>query len=85
MATRKITPVIEHYDCLGRLLKVGDYVGAAQHNFLTIATINKCTPKMIVLSRVGARSGSSEFNKYPIDVVLLDGADVTFHLLQMAK
>ncbi len=71
----------EHRDKLGRLLKVGDCVAYPSHNSLGIGTIKKLNPKMIGVARVGSRSKSTN-NKYPGDLVLLDGPEVTMYLLR---
>lgn len=81
-----MTTPIEHKDCLGRLLKLGDCVAVAHHNQLMIGTIKKLNPKMIKVARVGSNSRSSGHNKYPSECALLEGPDVTMFLLwQSAK
>ena len=75
---------IEHRDRLGRLLKLGDCVAYPSHNSLDIGTVKKLNPKMIKVVKVGAKGkwdlrGS---NKYPNDLVLLDGPEVTMYLIK---
>ena len=72
---------VEHQDKLGRVLKVGDCVAYPSHNSLGIGTIAKLTPKMVGVVRVGAKS-TFHFHKYPKDLVLLEGQDVTLYLLK---
>jgi hypothetical protein len=71
---------IEHRDRLGRLLKVGDCVAYPYHNSLDIGRVKKLNPKMIGIAKLGKRENYS--NKYPTDLVLLDGPEVTMFLLK---
>ncbi len=71
----------EHRDKLGRLLKVGDCVAYPSSNSLIIGTIKKINPKMIGVAQVGKKSRNPS-NKYPSDLVLLDGPEVTMFLLK---
>ena len=74
---------IEHHDRLGRLLKVGDCVAYPVHNSLEIGTIKKCNPKMIKVSKLGSKGmRTSGNNKYPNDLVLLEGPYITMWLLK---
>ena len=82
MATKK--PVPEHKDKLGRVLKLGDCVVYPSHNSLVVGTVKKINNKMIKVFRVGAQetrwySGS---NKYPQDIVIVEGPEVTMYLLR---
>jgi hypothetical protein len=74
---------VEHRDKLGRLLKLGDCVAYPNHNSLGIGTIKKINPKMVKVFRVGPTSrfyvGS---NKYPSDLILLEGPEVTMYLIK---
>ena len=71
----------EHRDRLGRLLKVGDCIAYPSHNSLEIGTIKKLNPKMVGVVKVGGKYKSSS-NKYPGDLVLLDGPEVTMYLIK---
>ena len=77
---------VEHRDKLNRLLKVGDCVAYPERNTLTIGTIKRITPKMTIVSELGktpswyARNGH---RKYPSDLVLLEGPEVTMYLPKM--
>lgn len=75
---------VEHRDCLGRLLKVGDCVAVAHHNGLMIATIKKLNSKTIKVARVGEKPSrfNSGYNKYAKECALLEGPEVTMHLLK---
>ena len=80
-AKSKKSPV-EHLDRLGRELKLGDCVAFPYRNSLEIGTIKKLNPKMVSVVPVGARYPLSGYNKYPSDLVLLDGPEVTMYLLK---
>jgi hypothetical protein len=75
----------EHRDKLGRVLTVGDAVCYPSHNSLGLGTVKKINPKMIKVMEVG-RSASKWYtgsNKYPQDLVKIDGPEVTMYLLKM--
>lgn len=77
-----VKPVIEHRDRLGRTLLIGDCVAYPNSNSLEIGTIKKLNPKMIKVKRLGSQSKWGESNKYPQDVVKLEGAEVSMYLLK---
>lgn len=72
----------QHKDKLGRSLKEGDCVAYPSSNTLYIGIIEKFNPKMIGIKSLGRRS---KVNKYPFDIVLLDGPEVTMYLLANQK
>jgi hypothetical protein len=72
----------EHCDKLGRKLSVGDCVVYPQHNSLVVGTIKKFNPKMIKVSKVPASRWGGETNKYPSDLVRVDGPEVTMFLIK---
>ena len=73
---------VEHKDKLGRLLKVGDCVAYPDRNTLVIGTIKKVTPKMTMVAELG-RPRWGDSRKYPSDLVLLEGPEVTLYLLRI--
>ena len=73
----------EHKDRLGRVLKIGDCVVYPSHNSLSVGTVKKLNPKMVKVVPVGTKYRSSGSNKYPQDMVVVDGPEVTMYLLQM--
>jgi hypothetical protein len=73
----------EHKDRLGRLLKEGDCVVYPSHNSLSVGTVKKLNPKMVKVVPVGTKYRSSGSNKYPNDIVVVEGAEVTMYLLKM--
>lgn len=77
---------IEHKDKLGRPLNEGDCVAYPTHNSLEIGTIKKLNPKMVKVAKVGAKSwyAGQGTNKYPEDIVKLDGEEVTLYLLRQS-
>lgn len=78
-----MTTEIQHKDKLGRDIAVGDVVAVADHNSLMIAQVTKLNPKMVKVCKVPSKTGHEQ-NKYPSDMVVVPGADVTMYLL-MAK
>jgi hypothetical protein len=87
MAAEKTTKVpLEHRDKLGKLLAVGDAVCYPSHNSLELGTVKKLNPKMVKVWEAG--HGPSKWytgsNKYPSDLVKVDGPEVTMYLLKKA-
>lgn len=74
----------EHKDRLGRVLKVGDCVVYPSHNSLEIGTVKKLNNKMVKVWRVGTKESRwySGSNKYPSDIVIVEGPEVTMYLLR---
>ena len=71
-----------HLDKLGKELKVGDCVAYPSHNTLYIGVIKKIHNKMVGVSKLPAGKWGGESNRYPLDMVLLEGADVTMYVLK---
>jgi hypothetical protein len=74
----------QHKDKLGRLLFVGDAVCYPDRNSLELGTVKKLNPKMVKVHEAG-RTASSWYtgsNKYPQDLVKVDGPEVTMYLLR---
>lgn len=71
--------MIEHKDILGKTIEVGDAVAMASHNDLAIAIVDKINPKMIRVKRVNS---SWTQNKYPKDLIKINGPEVTMYLLR---
>jgi hypothetical protein len=68
-----------HKDKLGRLIKIGDCVAYPDSNSLVVGVVKKLNPKMIGVSRIKAKWTQ---NKYPQDMVLLEGPEVTMYMLK---
>ena len=87
MATARVPKAeIQHKDKLGRVLKVGDCVAYPDSNTLAIGTINRVTDKMTMVAELGRKSSwynNRGTRKYPSDLVLLEGPEVTMYLLKM--
>ena len=72
-----------HKDKLGRIIKVGDAVCYPYRNSLEFGTIKKLNKIMVKVWEVGEHSTwYSGVNKYPNDVVIVDGPEVTMYLLK---
>jgi hypothetical protein len=75
----------EHRDKLGRLLSVGDAVCYPYHNSLELGTVKKLNLKMIKVWEVGTHSKYyTGANKYPRDLIKVDGPEVSMYLLRMS-
>jgi len=88
MANEKTTKAaIEHRDKLGKLLAVGDAVCYPCQNSLELGTVKKLNPKMVKVFEAGRADSKwySGSNKYPEDLVKIDGPEVTMYLLKKAK
>lgn len=75
---------VEHRDRLGRLIKIGDFVAAADNNRLSVGVVNKINPKMIQYTTVSKQKywHGRKVNKYPDDTVVIEGPDVTIFILK---
>ena len=77
---------IIHKDKLGRIIKVGDAVCYPLSNSLEFGTVKKLNPKMVRVWEVGRHSTwYNGNNKYPNDIVVVDGPEVTMYLLKMSS
>lgn len=77
-------PIPEHRDMLGRSLKIGDCVAYPKSNHMIIGTIKSMATKMATVVMVGAkmRWDHEGVRKYPHDLVLLNGPEVTMYLIK---
>jgi hypothetical protein len=82
--TAKSTP--EHRDKLGKLLAIGDAVCYPCQNSLELGTVKKLNPKMVKVFEAGRTNSKwySGNNKYPQDLVKIEGPEVTMYLLKKA-
>jgi hypothetical protein len=53
-------------------------------NSMVIGKIRKINPKMIGITRFGP-DWPKQSNKYPAEIILLDGPEVSLYLLQTSK
>lgn len=79
----KLDP-IEHFDRLGRKIEIGDFVVAAHNNRLSTGIVNKLNLKMIQYAMVSNErwARGRKVNKYPEDVVVIRGPEVSVYLLK---
>lgn len=76
----------EHHDKLGRPLAEGDCVAFPSSNSLCIGTVIKLNPKMLKVKQLGSTGyWARGTNKYPEDLVKLEGEEVTVFLLKHVK
>lgn len=69
----------EHKDKLGRPLKVGSFVAFPDRNSLEVGIVKKLNPKMVGIGRLKSKWTQ---NKYPADLVMLEGPEVSMYLLK---
>jgi hypothetical protein len=84
MTEKKVKEPVEHRDRIGRVIKVGDCVAYPSSNNLHIGMVKKLNPKMVGVAKVSKerRPGYGNHNKYPSDIVVLDGPEVVMYLLK---
>lgn len=78
---KQIKELAEHKDIFGQPLFVGDAVVFPNNNSMFVGTIIKLNPKMVKITRVGAKYSWKQ-NKYPEDIVKVSGTEVTMYLLK---
>jgi hypothetical protein len=78
--------ILEHKDKLDRILLLGDCVAYPHRNCLQIGIIVKLNPIMIKIVQIGAKNYENlGVNKYPKDIIKVDGPDVSMYLLKQSK
>lgn len=74
--------IVEHKDKLGQVLTVGSCVTYPLHNTLMIGIVKKIHPKMVGVSPIRAKYIHQVKNKYPQDLIKLEGPNITMYLLK---
>lgn len=82
MALKKPKEPIIHKDKFGRVIEVGNCVVYPVSNSMIIGMVRKLNPKMIGVTKLGSSGWYAEKNKYPDDVVVVDGPEVTAYILK---
>jgi hypothetical protein len=72
---------IKHNDLFGQPLKIGDCVVYPSSNMMMVGTVVKLNPKMVGVKAVGTRNWGPS-NKYPTELVKVNGSEVTMYLLK---
>ena len=83
--TRVPKPQPEHRDILGRLINIGDFVAVSLHNDMKIAKVIKINPKMVKVQILNVKTSmwyNGTHNKYPDDLVIVDGPYVSMYILK---
>lgn len=81
-----MTEETKHFDKLGKLITVGDYVAFPESNMLTIGTVIKLNLKMVKVRKLNHKPSTyntGAYNKYSYDLVILNGPDVTAYILRL--
>lgn len=73
---------IIHKDCLGRVIKIGNCVAFSNSSHLVVGIVDKLNPKMVRVKLLGRPKWASTYNRYPADVAILEGPEVTLFLLK---
>jgi hypothetical protein len=74
---------LEHRDCLGREVKIDDYVAFSHHNSLHVGKVIKVTPKQVRVIPIGAGRWREEgMLKYTTQCCLVGGPELTFLILK---
>lgn len=76
---------ISHKDLFGQDLELEDCVVYPVSNTMHVGKVIKLNPKMVKVARVGDKGWRSEINKYPSEVVKVQGSEVTMYLLKQGK
>lgn len=73
-----------HKDRLGKVIKIGDFVAAANSSRLEVGTVSKLNPKMVQFRCISDNRWwhGRKINKYPDDMVIVEGPEVTIFLLK---
>jgi len=76
--------IFEHNDRLNRPLHVGDCVVFPVHNNLRVGIIEKIMPVMVrIIVRDHVFKYKKSIIKYPSDVSLVEGPEVTMYMLKL--
>lgn len=77
---------IDFVDKLGQPIKEGDCVAWPDHNTLEIGIIVKVNPKMVKVKRIESpkKWEPSTWNKYPHNVIKLEGPAVSIYILKLS-
>jgi hypothetical protein len=73
---------VQHFDIMDQPLGIGDAVACPHHNSLMIGFVEKINPKMVGVKFSGWLSHK---NKYPRDLVKIDGGMAMIYLLKHTK
>lgn len=69
----------EHKDKLGRVIGLGDFVAFPDRNSLEVGIVKKLNPKMVGIGRLKSKWTQ---NKYPQDIIKVEGPEVSIYLLK---
>ena len=89
MTTKVVKELPVHKDRIGKEIALEDYVVYPDRNHLSIGLVKKINNKMVGVSKLVKNkrgySWSSYSNKYPEDLVIVEGARVTMIIMQDDK
>lgn len=71
-----------HKDILGNTINDGDSVVYPHHNRMIVGSVQKSTPKMVMVQAVGK---SYTDRKYPNEVLVVDDPKITMYILKNSR
>ena len=71
-----------HKDILGNIIKVDDTVVYPLQNRMKIGTVQKNSPKMVIVQPIGKQYIDK---KYPSEVLVVDDPKITMYILRNSK
>ena len=75
--------VPQHRDKFNRLLEIGTHVVYPDRNQLLVGVVDKLTPKMCTVKELRLNGRwSSSLRKYPQDLAIVEGKDVTMYIIR---
>ena len=89
MTSKVVKELPVHKDRVGKEIALEDYVVYPDRNHLSIGIVKKLNAKMVGVSKLiknkRGYSYTAYSNKYPEDLVIVDGARVTMIIMQDDK
>lgn len=71
-----------HKDILGNTIKVDDIVVYPNHNRMKIGTVQKNSPKMVIIQPIGKQYID---RKYSSEVLVVDDPKISIYILKNSK
>jgi hypothetical protein len=71
-----------HKDILGNVVKEGDSVVYPAQNRMKIGTVQKNSPKMVIIQPIGKQYIDK---KYPSELLVIDDPKITMYILKNSK
>lgn len=75
----------KHTDIVGKEIEIDSIVAYSVSNSMKVGKVTKLNPKMVKvkeIKKITHRWNTYEYNKYPCDVVVLDGPETMLYVLK---